>query len=79
MATAGTGDVLTGLIGALLARGLEPWDAARLAVFVHGDAGNRAAAAMGQDGMIAGDLLACIPAALGALAAVPGGRGSGDR
>ena len=73
MATAGTGDVLAGMIGGLLARGLEAWDAARLAVFVHGDAGDRAAAALGQDGMIAGDLLARIPASLDSLSAAGSG------
>jgi NAD(P)H-hydrate epimerase len=67
MATAGTGDVLTGMIGAFLARGLEAWDAARLAVFVHGDAGDRAAALMGHDGLIAGDLLSKIPDSMNAL------------
>ncbi len=36
----GTGDVLTGVVGALLARGLAPWDAARLAVYLHGAAGD---------------------------------------
>jgi NAD(P)H-hydrate epimerase len=67
MATAGTGDVLTGMIGAFLARGLDAWDAARLAVFVHGDAGDRAAFDLGQDGMIAGDLVSRIPDAINAL------------
>jgi NAD(P)H-hydrate epimerase len=67
MATAGTGDVLTGAIGAFLARGLEGWSAARLAVYAHGSAGDRAAARLGQDGMIAGDLIAELPAVLGAL------------
>jgi NAD(P)H-hydrate epimerase len=61
MATGGTGDVLCGLIGALLARGLEPADAARLAVYVHGLAGDRAAAQRGQTGLIAGDLLDALP------------------
>jgi NAD(P)H-hydrate epimerase len=67
MATAGTGDVLTGMVGAFLARGLDAWDAARLAVFAHGDAGDRAAASLGQDGLIAGDLVAKIPDTLNAL------------
>ena len=69
MATAGTGDVLTGMIGALLARRLRAWDAARLAAFAHGAAGDRAAAEIGQDGMIASDLLERVPAALARLAA----------
>jgi len=67
MATAGTGDVLTGMIGAFLARGMEAWDAARLAVFVHGDAGDRGAAVVGHDGLIAGDLLSKIPESMNAL------------
>ena len=57
MATAGSGDVLTGIVAAFLARGLEPFDAARLGVFVHGDAGDRAAGRLGADAMIASDLL----------------------
>jgi NAD(P)H-hydrate epimerase len=67
MATAGAGDVLTGVLGACLARGRSSWDAARLAVFVHGDAGDRAAAALGEDGMIASDLVDHLPAAQRAL------------
>ena len=67
MATAGAGDVLTGMIGAFLARGMEAWDAARLAVFVHGDAGDRAATELGQDGLTAGDLLSRIPESMNAL------------
>ena len=68
MATAGTGDVLTGVVGAFLARGLAPFDAARLAVFAHGDAGDRAARRRGEDGIIAGDLADMLPRALAALA-----------
>jgi NAD(P)H-hydrate epimerase len=67
LASAGTGDVLTGIVGALLARGLDAWSAARLAVFVHGDAGDRAARALGQDGLIASDVIAELPCALAAL------------
>ncbi|MBZ5638650.1 MAG: NAD(P)H-hydrate dehydratase [Acidobacteriia bacterium] len=67
MATAGSGDVLTGVIGALLARGLDPMKACRIAVFVHGDAGDRAAAAKGQEGMIAADLMERLPEAILAL------------
>jgi len=68
MAGAGSGDVLTGMIGALLARGLDPLSAARLAVFAHGDAGDRAADRLGVEGMIASDVIDRIPAALAALA-----------
>ncbi len=67
MATAGTGDVLTGIVGALLARGLAGFDAARLAVYLHGDAGDRAAAELGPDGMIASDLVDRLPAAFAGL------------
>lgn len=63
MATAGSGDVLTGVVAALLARGLEPFDAARLGVFLHGDAGDRAAQRLGPDAMIASDILTDLSAA----------------
>jgi NAD(P)H-hydrate epimerase len=64
MASAGTGDALTGIVGGFLARGWSAWDAARLAVFVHGDAGDRAAGRLGQEGLIASDLIDELPAAL---------------
>jgi len=64
MATAGTGDVLAGAIGAGLASGLAPYDAARLGVFVHGLAGDQAAAAIGPVGLAAGDVSERLPAAL---------------
>ena len=67
MATGGTGDVLTGAVGAFLARGLAAWDAARLAVFLHGEAGDRAARRRGEDGMIASDLVDELPAAVAGL------------
>ena len=57
MATGGSGDVLTGLIAALLAQGLSPFDAARAGAFLHGRAGERAAAARGVRSMTAQDLL----------------------
>jgi NAD(P)H-hydrate epimerase len=56
MATGGTGDVLTGLIAALLAQGMLPFDAAHLGVHLHGLAGDLAAAQFGKPGMIASDL-----------------------
>lgn len=56
MATGGTGDVLTGLIAALLAQGMLPFDAAHLGVHLHGLAGDLAAAQYGKPGMIASDL-----------------------
>jgi ADP-dependent NAD(P)H-hydrate dehydratase len=57
MATAGTGDVLAGVTAALLAQGLPAFDAARLAVWVHGRAGDAAAHDLGQVSMTARDLL----------------------
>ena len=64
MATGGTGDVLAGAIGGLLAQGLSPLDAAVCGAFVHGMAGDIAASAIGEAGMIAGDVLRALPAAL---------------
>ena len=57
MATAGTGDVLTGVVVALVAQGLEAFEAARLATWVHGRAGDVAAADRGECSMTASDLL----------------------
>jgi len=56
MATGGSGDVLAGLLGALLAQGLDAFDAARLAVHVHGAAGDLVARRLSQAGLIAEDL-----------------------
>lgn len=56
MATGGSGDVLAGLLGAVLAAGLEPFDAACLAVHVHGAAGDLIASRRGQAGLAASDL-----------------------
>ena len=69
MATGGTGDVLTGIIGGLLAQGLVPWDAARLGVYLHGLAGNIAAAMLTPRAMIAGDMVRFLPDAWRRLAA----------
>lgn len=57
MATAGTGDVLAGVIAALVGQGLAPFDAARLGAWVHGRAGDAAASDLGQVSMTARDLL----------------------
>ncbi len=67
MATAGSGDVLSGVVGAFLARGMAGLDAARLAAWVHASAGDRAAAEVGREGMVASDLVAALPGALRAL------------
>lgn len=61
MATAGTGDVLTGMIVGLLAQGLAPWEAACAATYLHGAAGDRAASIKGYAGLIAGDIIEQIP------------------
>jgi ADP-dependent NAD(P)H-hydrate dehydratase len=68
MATGGTGDCLTGVIVALLAQGLSPWEAARLGTHIHGLAGDLAAAELGQVSMIASDLVDYLPAAFCELA-----------
>ncbi len=64
MASGGSGDVLTGAITAFLAQGLSPLDSARLGVYIHSFAGDIATAALGARGMIAGDIIDCIPEAL---------------
>jgi ADP-dependent NAD(P)H-hydrate dehydratase / NAD(P)H-hydrate epimerase len=60
LATAGTGDVLSGIIGGFLARGAAPFDAAAAGAFVHG----RAADVAGHTGLVAGDLIAALAATL---------------
>lgn len=72
MATGGSGDVLTGLIGGFLAQGVCYGDAAVLATYVHGLAGDIAAEAYGSRGMIAGDILEFVPEALIELEEVAG-------
>lgn len=64
MATGGSGDVLTGILTGLLAQGMEPFAAAKLAVWIHGSAGELAAKRLGRRGMLAGDLLQEIPTVL---------------
>ena len=61
LATAGTGDVLSGLIGALLAKGLEAFEAAALGALVHARAGLAAARAIGADHVMAGDVIEALP------------------
>ncbi|MDH5626126.1 MAG: NAD(P)H-hydrate dehydratase, partial [Nitrospira sp.] len=67
MATAGTGDVLTGMMVGLLAQGVPAWEAACAATYLHGSAGDLAAQQLGQAGMLASDLIAQIPHALQAI------------
>ena len=64
MATGGTGDVLSGVIGGLMAQGLLPNVAASCGVYLHGEAGREIASRLGNSGMAASDLLPQIPAAL---------------
>jgi ADP-dependent NAD(P)H-hydrate dehydratase len=63
MATGGTGDVLTGVIAALVAQGLEAFAAAQLGVFLHGRAGDIAAADLGEVSLTAADLIDSLPGA----------------
>lgn len=63
MGTGGTGDVLAGILGGLLAQGLPAWDAARLGVWLHGYAGDCAAAAYTGPALLARDVIAYIPEA----------------
>jgi NAD(P)H-hydrate epimerase len=69
MATAGTGDVLTGILGALLAQGVEVGEALPLGAHVHGLAGDLAAADVGRTSLVATDLIRKLPEALRSLGA----------
>jgi hydroxyethylthiazole kinase-like uncharacterized protein yjeF len=61
LASAGTGDVLAGVIAGLVAQGLTPFDAASLGVYLHGRAGETVKEKIGDAGMIASDLLPVLP------------------
>ena len=70
LATAGTGDVLTGVIAALLAQGLESFRAAAAGVWLHAEAGREAARRLGvAEGVIASDVIEAIPSARGRASA----------
>jgi NAD(P)H-hydrate epimerase len=71
MATGGTGDVLAGIVVALLCQGLEPFAAARLGVHLHGLAGDLARDDIGETSLIATDLVEYLPRALRAHATSP--------
>jgi hydroxyethylthiazole kinase-like uncharacterized protein yjeF len=63
LATAGSGDVLSGVIGAYLAKGMGPFEAACAGVALHTAAGRLAARRVGPEGVVASDVIACLPAA----------------
>jgi hydroxyethylthiazole kinase-like uncharacterized protein yjeF len=67
LATGGTGDVLSGIIGGLIAQGSDPFVAAVTGVYVHASAGRRIAHRLGDSGLLAGDLLAEIPLVMNML------------
>jgi NAD(P)H-hydrate epimerase len=67
MATGGTGDVLTGIVTALVCQKLEPWDAARLGAHLHGIAGDLAVEEFGEISLVATDLIDYLPAAMRTL------------
>ena len=67
MATAGSGDVLTGIILGLLARGNSPLVAAQMGTYLHGLAGDMAADALGQESLIASDIIGFLPQAFKTL------------
>jgi len=64
MATAGMGDVLSGIIASVAGQGHAPLDAARTGVYLHGLAGDRAADELGETGMISSDVISRIPSAI---------------
>jgi ADP-dependent NAD(P)H-hydrate dehydratase / NAD(P)H-hydrate epimerase len=64
LATAGTGDVLSGLIGALLAKGMDPFEAASLGALAHVLAARAAAERLGPDHVMAGDVIEALPQGL---------------
>ncbi|HAK96745.1 MAG TPA: NAD(P)H-hydrate dehydratase [Planctomycetes bacterium] len=74
MATGGAGDVLAGVLGALLGQGWEPFDAAVLGVWLHGRAGDLACAEVGEESLIAGDITRHLAAAIRERKAGSGGR-----
>ena len=67
MATAGSGDVLTGIITGLLARGYRHEDACIVGMYIHGLAGDYAAEEMGMESMVASDIIRCLPKAFAHL------------
>ena len=79
LASGGTGDVLAGAIGSLLAQGVAPYDAARLGVYLHGAAGDGVRERLGDAGLLASDLPDGLAIARKRLAALAERRRSGKR
>lgn len=79
LASGGTGDVLAGIIGALLAQGLQPGPAARLGVYLHGTAGDLVRERLGDAGLLASDLPEAVPLVRKRLAAIAERERSGKR
>jgi hydroxyethylthiazole kinase-like uncharacterized protein yjeF len=67
LATGGTGDVLSGIIGGLIAQGSDPYVAAVTGVYIHGAAGRRISQRLGDSGLLASDLLLEIPLVMNVL------------
>jgi NAD(P)H-hydrate epimerase len=67
LATGGTGDVLSGVIGGLIAQGSDPYGAAVTGVYIHAEAGRRLSRRFGESGLLASDLLLEIPLVMNAL------------
>jgi NAD(P)H-hydrate epimerase len=67
LATGGTGDVLSGIIGGLIAQGSDPFSAAVTGVYIHAAAGRRLSRRMGDSGLLASDLLPEIPVVMNVL------------
>jgi hydroxyethylthiazole kinase-like uncharacterized protein yjeF len=67
LATGGTGDVLSGIIGGLISQGSEPFAAAVTGVYIHAAAGRRISERLGDSGLLAGDLLPEIPLVMNVL------------
>ncbi len=67
LATGGTGDVLSGIIGGLIAQGSDPFSAAVTGVYIHAAAGRRLSGRMGDSGLLASDLLLEIPVVMNVL------------
>ena len=65
MATAGSGDVLTGIIASLIGQGLDVWKASTLGCFIHGRAGDLAAKRKSQVAMLATDIVDALPGVFG--------------